>query len=225
MKSYFQIFLLISILSACTKEEANTEILRSDTSPVSKIISSDTLRTGSFWELTIGDSSFVVYQTLQKIHIEKKVHYLGIVANSFNKLEDIANRITLYTGLDLDEQKGTETGVQVEFEANKIKSIYLNNGTKLDKWPSNSSTTIAVQDQIDQLYPKLRNIQSNALFARKFERISLFRKDINKIYDPIQVKSPQWNFTVTGSDKILYAIYLNFSTGILSSIYITKYQL
>ncbi len=111
------------------------------------------------------------------------------------------------------------------FEDNKIKSIHLNNGTKLTKWPSNSSNAIAVQDQIDALYPKLKLIQSNTGYVPNFERISLFNKDITKIYDPVMVQSPQWHLSVTGTDKILHVIELNFSAGKLSSIYVTKYQL
>lgn len=225
MKNAFLLLLLISAFTACTKEQAEIDINTSNTTPLSKIISSDTLTSGAYWELTIGDSSTSVYQTLQQIHAAKKVNYLSIVSNTFSRLEDISNRIPLYTSLHLNERNGSATGVQVVFEANKIKSIHLNDGTKLNKWPSNSSSAIAVKDQIDALYPKLQSIKSNAAFAANFERISLFGKDINKTYDPIQAQSPQWHLSVTSADKILHVLFLNFSAGKLSSIYITKYQL
>lgn len=227
MKLYFPLFLLVCLCAACTKEQIKTDSPSSDTFPVSKILSSDTLRSGSFWELAIGDSSVIVYRILQKIHAEKKVNYLGITANSFNKLADIATRLPLYTSLDLDETKGTSTGVQIRFIANKISSIHLNNGQKLTKWPTNAaaSATVVEQELIENVYQKLVNVNALSAYSNKFERISLFFKNIEKNYDPIQRLSPQWSFSVTSSDKILYYIFLNFSAGILNSIYITKYQL
>lgn len=225
MKNYLPFLLFMGVFIACSKEQAEPDIYISNTTPISKIISSDTLHSGAYWELSIGDSSTTIYQTLQQIHATKKVNYLSIVANTFSKLADIANRIPLYTSLDLNEKNGSATGVQVVFESNKIKAIHLNDGTKLTRWPSNNGNAIALNDQIDQLYPKLQLIQSNNTYASKFERISLFNKDINKLYDPNQSLSPQWHLSVTSADKILHVIFLNFSAGKLSSIYVTKYQL
>ena len=126
----------------------------------------------------------------------------------------------------MDEKNGTESGIQIYFAYNKVDAIWTNSGTELSRWPLNTdrAATIAKNDPIENVYSSLTNIKRVAAFANKFERISLFDKDINKAYAPQMSKSQQWYFATTVSDKRYYVVYLNFSPGVLTSIYATLYE-
>jgi hypothetical protein len=185
------------------------------------------LTTGQWWGLNIGDTITDIYKAIQNIQTENGVNYLGIGDNVFTKIEDLEGRIPLYRSVYLDETVGTSSGIQVYFSDNKVKSIWTNSGTELSRWPLNTdrAATIAKNDPIENIYPSLTNIKRIAAFANKFERISLPSKDINKPYDPQMSKSPQWIFSALVSDKRYYVVNLNFSTGVLTSIYATLYEM
>ena len=195
--------------------------------PPEKIITSDTLTTGQWWGLNIGDTITGIYKAIQNIRTEKRVNYLAIVGNVFTKLEDLENTIPLYTSIFFDETNGTNSGIQIYFANNKVDAIWTNGGTELSKWPYNThrAATIAKNDPIETIYSTLSNIKHIAAFANKFERISLFAKDINKAYDPQMSKSPEWYFGATVDDKRYYVAHLNFSSGLLTSIYSTLYEM
>ena len=197
-----------------------------EVSPPTKMISSDTLTSGQWWGLNIQDTVDDVYRTIQNIQASKQINYLGIVSNVFTKIEDLESKIPLYSTIFLDAKSGTESGIQIYFANNKVDAIWTNSGTELSRWPLNTEreSTIAKNDPIENIYSSLNNIKQIAAFANKFERISLFYKDINKAYDVQMSKSPQWHFSATVNDKMFYVVQLNFSSGILTSIYTTLYE-
>lgn len=221
MKPFLYILIITALFGSCKKEQVNPEIIIEP--PLSIIIQSDTLTTGQWWGLNIGDTIPNIYKTIQNIQTEKQIKHLGIVGNVFTKLEDIQSTITLYNSLLLNEKNGSASGIQVYFANNKVKSIWTNSGTELSRWPSNTdnAATIAKDDPIEHIYSRLTNIKRIDAFANKFERISLFDKDISKAYDAQMSKSPQWYFSATVSDKRFYVVELNFSSGILTSVYAT----
>ena len=226
MKHVLYLLLILVSFGSCKKEKVTTENSVIVSAPIPKIISSDTLTSGQWWGLNISDTITEVYKTIQHIRDPKKINYLGIVGNVFTKIEDLENTLPLYTSIFLDEKAGTESGIQIHFAYNKVKSIHTNSGTELSRWPLNTASvaTISKNDPIENIYSSLINIKNIAAYANKFERISLFDKDLTKAYDVQMSKSPQWHFSATVNDKRYYVVHLNFSSGLLTSIYAILYE-
>jgi hypothetical protein len=226
MKYLVSLLLVALSLGSCKKDNAISETLLSQTSYPSKIISSDTLTTGQWWGLNIGDNSSDIYTIIQNIQTEKQINYLGIVGNTYTKIEDLENSIPLYESIFLDQKEGTSNGIQIYFASNKVNAIWTNGGTQLSKWPSNTGvpSTIAKNDTIENIYAKLINIKQIEAYNNMFERVSLFYKDINKNFDAQMSKSPQWHFSSTVNEKRFYVVQLNFVSGALTSIYVTLYE-
>jgi len=139
-------------------------------------VSQDTITTGGHLGVEVSANADQAYAALQKIQTATGLQYVNVVSNIFSNVNQLDNRIHLYQSILLDEQKGTDSGVQITFEEGKVKSIYLNNGNKLTQWPlkENASTSVRVGDQANAVYGKLVNIQRKNSYANKFERISLF---------------------------------------------------
>lgn len=223
MRHVLYLPLIIASFSACKKEPVTSKIIEPRPE---KIITSDTVTTGQWWGLTIADTITSIYKTIQNIRVEKRVNHLAVVGNIFTNLQDLEHTIPLYTSIFLDEKNGTNTGIQIYFANNKVDAIWTNGGIELNQWPSNAdkAATITKSDPVENIYSTLNNIKHIAAFANKFERISLIEKDINKAYDPPMSKSPEWYFGTTVDDKRYYVVHLHFSSGLLTSIYATLYE-
>ena len=218
-------FLLAAVLfTACKKADTDDRIIVEP--PYQKLISRDTLTSGQLFGLTIGQTSADLYAKLQQVQVAEKIGGLTIVNNIYTSIDSLKTRLPLYTGIFMDEANGTSTGVQLSFENNKVKTIFLNNGTALTRWPVNfaQNTTIAVGDPVDDIYQKLVNIKKNPASAKKLERLSIFFKDNNKPYDPQMSASPQWYFVSTISAKRYVYVTLNFTAGKLVSIYTAEFE-
>lgn len=224
MKKIYTFLLAAVLFTACKKAELDDRIIIEP--PYQKQISSDTLTNGQLFGLAIGQTSVELYAKLQQIQVAEKIGGLSIVNNIYTTIDSLKTRLPLYTGLLMDEEKGTSTGVQLSFENNKVKSIYLNSGEMLTRWPLGftQNTTIAVGDPVDDIYQKLVNIKKNSAFAKKLERLSIFFKDNNKPFDPQMSASPQWYFVSTISAKRYNHVSLNFTAGKLVSIYTTVFE-
>lgn len=227
MRHILWLFLITVLFGSCKKEQIVSKNPAGPDIRPSKIITSDTLTSGNLWGLNIGDTTPGIYKTVQSIQVEKRINYLGIVGNVFTGIDQLESTIPLYTSVFLDEQSGTENGIQIYFDNNKVSAIWTNGGTELSKWPANTdkAATIEKNAPIENIYSTLNNIHQLSAFANKFERISLFYKDIKKAYDSQMSKSPQWHFTATVNDKRYYVVQLNFSSGMLTSIYSTLFEL
>lgn len=222
MKSTFLLFVIFISLVSC-KKETEPVSLTGTPEPIVRVLSSDTLRTGQKWGFSIGDSTTDMYFRMQSNRAEYPMNVFIIVGNIFTKVADLENRLTLYSGIDLDQTIGSPNGIQIAFSNNKIKSIFTNNGTQLSRWPINEApnSSIAVDDSIDGLYSKLVNISHINAYKSNFERISLFFKDLNKDFDPHIILSPQWIYVRRVDSRMFYVIELNFVSGRLASIYST----
>ena len=222
MKSSFLLFVIFISLVSC-KKETEPVSLTGTPEPIVRVLSSDTLRTGQKWGFSIGDSTTDMYFRMQSNRAEYPMNVFTIVGNIFTKVADLENRLTLYSGIDLDQTIGSPNGIQIAFSNNKIKSIFTNNGTQLSRWPINEApnSSIAVDDSIDGLYSKLVNISHINAYKSNFERISLFFKDLNKDFDPHIILSPQWIYVRRVDSRMFYVIELNFVSGRLASIYST----
>lgn len=219
MKNVLFLFLISVSIISCEKFD-------SPGSDDPKIISIDTLRSGQKWGLVIGDSCTDVYAALQELEVTEDLDYLGITSNVFTRLEDIETRIPLYTSVFLDETQATTTGIQIYYSDNKVKSIWMNNGMQLTRWPldTDSSAAVSVNLHVDSIYNRLVNIRSNESYAKMFQRISIFYKNLETPYDSHMRQSAQWHFGLGVNSARFYQVVLNFSSGRLSTIIYTLYE-
>lgn len=120
----------------------------------------------------------------------------------------------------MDETAGTSTGVQLSFEAEKVKAIYTNNGAPLSKWPgiNDYSDGIGLGDSISSIFGKLVAIKDLPVYGAKLQRLSLFDKNLLTDYDPGMAASSQWQVVTAAVEKRWTLLELNFSGGILQSI-------
>lgn len=189
-------------------------------------VSQDTITAGEHLGIEVSANADQVYSSLQKIKTTTGLEYVNVVSNIFTNVNQLNNRIHLYQSMLLDEQKGTDSGVQITFEEGKVKSIYLNNGSKLTQWPlkENASTSVRVGDEANALYSKLVNIQSKSSYANKFERISLFTKELASEYDPIMTQSPQWYFRYTVEPKLFEHVDIKMENGKVKYLVVSRYK-
>jgi hypothetical protein len=190
------------------------------------LVSCDTITSGEHLGILVSSNAENVYSALQNAQTSKGLQYVNVVSNSFSNVNQLDNRIHLYQSIFLDEQKGTDSGVQITFESGKVKSIYLNSGKELTQWPlkEKESTSVRVGDQASALYSKLLSIQSKSSYASKFERISLFTKELMSEYDPIMTQSPQWYFRYTVEPKLYEHVDVNLDNGKVKSLVVSRYR-
>lgn len=218
MKRLLFLILPLIVLSACQKEEEENPIIIEP--PQQLLLDSDTLMVGGKWGLTIGESAETLYPKIKELQFAKPVTYLGIVENVFSGIDGLESTIPLYQSVFLDEAKGTSSGIQISFAEDKVSAIYTNEGKSLARWPTNTNVnaTILKGDPIDKIYAKLSKIKQIGTYSNKFERVSIFSKDVGKAYDPHMTSSPQWYFYASVDEKKHYEIFLYLKEGKLNAI-------
>lgn len=219
MRAVIFILLTTCTIVACRKDQSDIDNIIIE--PPATKVTTDTFTVGSWRGFTIGQTPTEVYAQIQNFPSEVSEPYLGITKNIYTQVSQLENKIPLYTQLLLDEATGTSSGIQISFKDDKVNSIFTNGGTQLTRWPGvASSTSITVNDAVSDIYQKLASL-SNGPFGNKLERISLFSKNVTKSYDPAMANSPRWEFsTITNGGKH-YAVALNFSAGVLVTMYVS----
>ncbi|GAB3927023.1 hypothetical protein [Larkinella terrae] len=216
---------LLTVVTGCQTTDTAVTPEISSTSVTGHIIGRDSLYTGNYLGLVVNDEAENVYKVVQTLQQTKGVTYLNIVSNFASDFAQLRERIPLYQYMLLDQNRGTDSGVQINLEADQIKSIYLNSGTKLTQWPANSKTSsIRVGDTAGSLYEKLASIRQVSAYATTFERILLLTKNLSKPYDPAMRQSPQWYFAYTTEPNRMDEVQIHFKDGKVDHIYVTHYQ-
>lgn len=224
MKNLLIIAFLATIFTGCLQETPSPEIITEP--PMSRITGSDTITSGSFMGVYIQSDARNVYSEIQNLKATEGVSFLNIVGNSTSDLTQLKERIPLYSYILLDQEKGTDTGVQITLEEGKVKSIYLNSGKKLTQWPSGEkeSNSIRMGDKSDVLYDKLVTIRQKSSYTSTFERISLQTKDIDTSYDTAMSKSPQWYFTHKTGKNTMNEVRIYFTKGKVDFIEVVYWE-
>lgn len=223
----FLVALLSLAFSSCLNDNSVEPVVIIEP-PANELVSSDTIKTGSYMALTIGNNAESTYAAIKTLKDSKGkgTTYLNVVSNTFTDVTKLEERLALYQSLYLDEAKGTGSGVQITLEGGRVKSIFLNSGKQLVRWPIDlpASSAITVGDMTDKIYGKLARISSINAYKSKFERMSLFTKDVSTKYDPHMGLSPQWYFTTEiEENKKMDVVHLNFKDGALHSIIVNHY--
>lgn len=215
-KVLFFTSVIIVFFVACNKE--SSDYVNPPDPPMYAIIKSDTITTGNLWNLRIGDIFTSVYTAIQN---DTNIHYLSILNNSYTNLNDIKDRICLYSAIYMDETIGTSSGIQIYFKNNKVESIWTNDGKKLNTWPAGFNHSVNIGDSIDNIFENLVSIKKVNQYAKKLERISLFTKDIFKPFDNgVMDTSKYWQLTSNiDGGKTLHNVTLRFTNNKLDTIY------
>lgn len=199
MKNHFIFgaFILLSLLAVgCSTDNPGPEITGPEPMPVVKFLKKDSIWEGNYRGIAINSSSDDAFTILEDYRAKKMVAYLGAVNNFFSDITDIKNRIHLFEWLVLDEKFDTDSGVQLQLESGKVKSITLNNRKNLTEWPEtvNSKEAVQIGDQSEVLYNKLLVLSKQTEFSKKFERIVLLDRYTYALYDPEKASLP-WRFS------------------------------
>lgn len=215
------ILLLLGSLmfSACQKEDLQPRLI---IDPVEgRILAADTLRSGSFLGMQIGDAHEVVYETIKSIGLEKNIDMLWVTNPQFSGIEVLKNKLGYYSDLRLSNQSRPSEYVLFQIENDRIKAIYNPEGGQLPKWPGGRQYryTINTGDSVDVLYPKLLQLQSNTRYKDYFTAISAFAKFISKPYDTRMSASAEWYLNYRQPDKkSVTRNTLLFRNGVLREI-------
>lgn len=228
MKRFYTLLTLCSFLflaGACIdgQPEEPTIIIEP---PLVQLISSDTIRSGSYMGFTIGEEADEIYTRVTALQDSEGATYLNVVGNVFDGLGGLEERMPLYQQILLDQKPGSDSGVQITLTDGRVSSIFLNNGKKLNQWPEKPRLlpAIRVGDAAEALYPKLEKISADKTYRNKFEYVSLLTKDLSKVYDPHMADAPQWYFAYLLEDHKMDEVKLNFGEGRLKEILVNHYQ-
>jgi hypothetical protein len=213
-------FALTLLTVACKTE--SSEPLPLQTSPTANLVGKDSIATGSYLGLAINQDAKEVYAAIQA----RGLSHLHIVQNIAPIANLIQDRIPLYSYILLDENKGTDSGVQITLKSGVIESIYLNNGTKLTQWPLPPSvkSAFAIGDRAEILYAKFNELSKLGSYKSKFERIMLLTKDVRTGYDPVMAASPQWYFVNRIDSNNWEVVQIHFNNGKISYFKVDRYR-
>ncbi|GAB3327994.1 hypothetical protein GCM10027299_29440 [Larkinella ripae] len=216
---------LFLLLAGCQKNLSVSPETQS-TTPTLHVVSRDSLATGSYLGMSVGSEAVRAYEVIQSLQQTKGVTYLNVVSNIASDLTQVRDRLPLYQYILLDQHQGTDSGVQLTIEANRVKSIFLNSGQKLGQWPAALKTASAIRtgDSVSSLYEKLVTIRNLRIYANKFERIFLLTKNLATVYDPVMRQSPQWYFAYSTGAKTMDEVQLHFKNGQLTHFIVNHYQ-
>ncbi len=189
------------LLFACQKEDLQPQLI---IDPVEgRILAADTLRSGSFLGMQIGDSHETVYEKIKSIGLEKNIDMLWVTNPQFSGIEVLKGKLGYYSDLRLSNQSHPSEYVLFQIENDRIKTIYNPEGRQLPQWPGGRQYryTINAGDSVNVLYPKLLQLQSNARYKDYFSAISAFAKFISKPYDARMSGSAEWYLNYRQPDK------------------------
>jgi len=188
--------ILLSLMAAgCRTDNPGPEIVGPEPEPAIRFLGRDSITVGDYRGIFINSPADDAFTVLEDYREAKKVAYLGAVNNYFSDVTDLENRIHLFDWVVLDEEFDTDSGIQIQLEAGKVKSLTLNNRRELTKWPETADSKAAVQigDQSQELYNKLVALSKQTEFANKFERIVLSTRYTYALYNPEKAELP-WTF-------------------------------
>lgn len=224
MKYTCLMLMAVVFLCACSKINQDPEIIVEPPEPVEVRI--DSMQAGKAYNITIGDTPRKVYEDLQ-FFAKGLDHrpYLAISRTPDTQIEALKDRIPLYFSLYFDRKPSTPVGGQIYFEDHKIKSIYTRDGTQRTAWPISSPDALRVGDPVSIIYDKLVKIQADSRYARLFDYIGMFEKNVETAYDPKQEESDVWqfNFTLDKSQNEVVRLNLVFEEGVLVKI-LSRYE-
>lgn len=183
--------------------------------PTMILVRKDSLTSGKHYGIMPGQTASAAYAGIQVNYDSLGVNYLNLVANFVTDFSTLKERLPLYAYMTFDEKTGTHDGVQLWFEDKKLKSIYLNNGQRLGRWPENISASESVREgeSSELIAEKLKVLQSDSRYKLRFEHTMLGVKMLNEAYDPEMEGTPEWYFGYKVGEDFMNYVHIHFKEG------------
>ena len=218
-------FLLFFAISGCSINNPGPEKTGPEPEPPLTFAIRDSIFEGSYRAININSRNDQVFTVLEKYREEKLVSYLGAVNNFFSDVTDLKGRIASFDYLVLDEKSDTDTGVQIQLESGKVKSIKLNNGKILTQWPetANLENAIHIGDDSEIIYGKLVTLSKQNEYAHKFQRIVLSTKYTYALYDPVKASLP-WTFIYSTQPDLREEVQIHFKDKKVAYILVNRFE-
>ncbi len=131
MQTKFIALLLSAALFSGCLSNSTVDPVTTGPEPTPYKVVRDSIETGSYLNIAIGEEAASVYPKIQALQSAKGVSGLSVVSNTFSDLAPLRDRIPLYQYILLDQQQGTDSGVQITIEDQTVNAIYLNSGKKI----------------------------------------------------------------------------------------------
>ena len=218
-------FLLLLAISGCSINNPGPEKIGPEPEPPLTFISRDSIFEGGYRDIKINSQNDQVFTVLEKYREEKLVTYLGAVNNFFSDVTDLQDRIAFFDYLVLDEKSDTNSGVQIQLELGKVKSITLNNRNVLTQWPETANLENAIQigDDSEIIYTKLVALSKQNEYAHKFERIVLTTKYTYALYDPVKASLP-WTFIYRTQPGSQEEVQIHFKDKKVAYVLVNRFE-
>lgn len=189
------------------------------------ITSTDTLTSGQYWGISIGDSREVVYNQLKNVKNEKRIPVLLVENVFYNSLALLKDKLPLYNSIMLNTYLPQDnTAIQILFTDKIVSTIYSNKAGSLTSWPSNlnSGSRIQVGDNLATLHEKLTAISSNPEYARFFNKFYLSDKNLTTDYEEGMAAAKGWFVESYLEEKKLTSVRFVFNQASLDTILVQK---
>ncbi len=179
------------------------------------LLKKDSLVSGKHYGIVIGQTSSTAYAGMKVNHDSLDVSYVNLVGNFVTDFSTLKERLPLYAYMTFDEKAGTSSGVQLWFEDKKLKSIYLNSGQRLGRWPENISASESVREgeSSEIIAEKLKILESDSRYTFRFEHTMLGVKLLTEAYDPEMEGIPQWYFGYKIDEQLSNYVHVHFKEG------------
>ncbi|PQA55048.1 DUF1949 domain-containing protein [Siphonobacter curvatus] len=218
------LFVLFTLM-ACSKEQLEPVIVDPPVPITVKLVARDTIRQGSYEGVEIHSFVDEAYTVLEQHRQQKSVTYLSAVNTYFSDLTDLKNRLRQFDWLTLDESYDTDSGVQIELAAGKVKSLTLNNRRSLSQWPEaiDSKSALQVGDTPEQLYSKLVELSKKPAYATKFQKMVLTSRYSYAIYDPVKARLP-WTLVYPKDNRSFDQVQIHFQDKQVAFITVERFE-
>jgi hypothetical protein len=187
----------------------------------------DSLLSGSYLGLAIGESSTAIYNNLQQLYNCDSIGFVMIVGNIFTNAGCLAYLVPLYTEVLCDDTIRSDSGLQFTFAGDTLKSIYHNNGMTMGSWPNGvgADSIIRIGDPRSMVANKLLKLSGNARTGKELKVFRLFQKDLSTPADTFMLGRAQWYFAREIANDTILETDLYFQDKVLFKIKNVKFPL
>jgi len=209
MKCFIITACVLGLLSSCTKDNASPKV--------------EEIKKGSKWGIEIGKSAATIYGQLQKLSTEKKFNEVEPVGiQTFNSLEEVGERIFLYSGITLENKNNVYTDrIIIQFNADSIAGIMVGGSIPdiVSRWPENipEEKAIASGEKLADTYSRLSAIYATGMLDDYTLRLGF--KSLDKPFDNALSGFERWHFVFfENGGRNRSTVDLYFQEGVLKKI-------
>jgi hypothetical protein len=187
----------------------------------------DSLLSGSYIGLTIGDSSRISYDRLQQLYISDSIDNLTIVDNMFSNPMVLPYLLPLYLNIYTDDTIGSDYGLELAFKSDTLQFLIQSHGIILSSWPSSTrpESTITIGNHRAEIANKLVELSGSQAYKKSLRAFRLFEKDLSSLADTFLLCRPQWYFSRRFSTDTVLQTQLFFQNKKLIKVKNVKYAI